>query len=230
MPDAYTLCQPCWAELHLISGAVCDGCARPLPVAVDLAAGWAADRTNERLHCDECAGSLFGWRRVRAAAFYEGSARSLVLALKHGDRPDLAKPLARWMARAGQAMIADADLIVPIPLHWRRRVQRKTNQAAELSRSIARIAKIGHGAGVLRRSVSTKSLGHLDPQSRRRVIDGVFTLAADISGKRIVMVDDVMTSGATLTEAARVLELGGAARIDALVFARAARPLSEQEI
>lgn len=224
--DPRALCPECWQSLDLITGAVCDGCARPVPFAQQWGEG--------SLRCDECADTVFEWDKVRAAGFYTGTARALILALKHGDRADLARALGLWMVRAGQDVLSEADMLVPVPLHWHRRAARRMNQAAELSRFVSEFSGVKNGAGVLRRVQATKSLGTLDPLSRKNIVAGAFKTAgkkaAPVAGKRVVLIDDVMTSGATLSEAARTLKAGGAQSVDALIFARAARPLSEDGI
>lgn len=211
--DPYGLCAECWRDLNLVSGARCPRCAHPLP---ELGEGEA---------CEACTGLHFAWGETRAATFYGGTARSLVLSLKHGDRPDLAVPMARWMRRAGEGLLARADLVIPVPLHWTRRVGRRFNQSAELSRRIASERGIAHGAGLLLRIRATGSQKGRDLEERRANVAGAFACPAPgrIAGRRIVLVDDVMTTGATVNAAARTLRASGAASVDVLVFARVTR-------
>lgn len=221
--DATGLCAACWGGIELLSGTVCDGCARPLPV---IASGPA--------RCDDCADARFEWGRVRAAALYGGAARNLVLSLKHAGRPDLAPMMAEWMARAGADILAQADLVVPVPLHWTRRAARRINQAAELSRAIAARSGTDHGPAILRRlraDSMTRGKGVGARASQMQHAFGVYAgRGASLSGARIALIDDVMTSGATAAAAARVLKANGAKNVDILVFARVLPDLHPDEI
>ncbi len=186
-------------------------CARPMPD------GYGGDG-----HCEECAGQRFGWARARAATLYGGASRQLVLSLKHGDRPEIARPMAAWMRRAGADVLSNADLVVPVPLHWTRRVKRRMNQSAELARRIAAEQGIEHGPGTLVRIRATETQHGKNVGQRYRNIEGAFVcpVSAKVQDRRIVLVDDVMTTGATLNAAARVLRSAGAASVDVLIFAR----------
>ena len=161
--------------------------------------------------------------RARAVArFEDGPARRLVHRLKYSDRAELARPIGRWMARAGAELLADADLLVPVPLHPLRLWRRRFNQAAALAREISQETGVTCDPGALRRVKATKSQVGLSRNQRAENVQGAFRVAegADLKGRKIVLVDDVLTSGATLNAASRILLRAGVARVDALVFAR----------
>ncbi|MEM6355259.1 MAG: ComF family protein [Pseudomonadota bacterium] len=215
------LCASCFADCTFLAGPSCRQCGRPEPRL-------SAHDPDHR--CDDCVASEPAWARGVAVALYGGVVRKLVLALKHGDRLDTVPLMAGWMHRAGRGLIAEADLIVPVPLHWTRRLKRRFNQSAELARAIAGRAAGEPGAAVftpdlLRRVRRTPSQEGRDRAARRANLDGAIAAAphasARLSGARVVLVDDVMTSGATLDAAARALRAAGAARVDALVMALA---------
>jgi ComF family protein len=212
--DAQKLCAPCWGEAHLISGTVCDGCSAPMDLSL---------RAGETIRCDDCAAGALQWDRGRAAALYGGSARALVLSLKHGDRPDIALALGRWMSRAAADLIEEADVMVPIPLHWRRFLTRRYNQSAELSRVMSRETGLPHAPDILRRMRPTEMQKH-SAAARTRNVEGVFAvppyMREAVRGRRILIVDDVMTTGATLNAATTPLREAGAAQVSVAVFAR----------
>jgi ComF family protein len=212
--DPHGLCTQCWGELRLIATPGCERCARPLAVGA-----------GHGIQCEDCARLRMAWGRGRAATLYGGSARALVLALKHGDRAEIARPMAGWMRQAGRDVLAGADMVVPVPLHWTRRLKRRLNQSAELSRRIARADGLSHGSGTLIRTRATDSQRGRSFEQRQRNVSGAFALArdADVTGRRIVLVDDVMTTGATLNAGAAILREAGAASVDVLVFARVTR-------
>ncbi len=166
--------------------------------------------------------------RARAAVLYDDIARDLVDRLKFGDRLDLAAMMGRWMARAGEELIAQADALVPVPLYWRRLWGRRFNQAAALAAATQGRPVL---TGALRRVRSTAQQIGLTRNERAINVQGAFAVTpegrAEIYDKRIVLVDDVLTSGATIDACARTLLRGGARSVDVLVFARvvaAARP------
>ncbi|MXU64761.1 ComF family protein [Oceanomicrobium pacificus] len=216
------LCPSCWRDLTLLSGPTCDRCA--VPVLADARAPGDAP-----LLCDSCTTAPPAWDHARAVLLYGGTGRALVLALKHADRLDIAPVLARWMARAAPDLLSQTDLILPVPLHWRRRLGRRANQSAELARHLSRATGCPWSPDLLRRCRSTPSLQGQDRAERQRTVEGAFVIrerqAGRIAGRTLLLIDDVMTSGATLAACTRVLKGAGAAGVSVLVAARVERPV-----
>ena len=210
------LCAACWADTGFIAGLTCRACGLPLP-------GDAADDA----YCDTCLQSPPAFLNGRAAMLYQGGGRRLALALKHGDRQDMARPLAKWMAKAGKDLLEQCDLIAPVPLHWRRLFFRRYNQSAELARHVGRFANRPFIPDLLIRKRATPSQDGLDRAARFANQAEAFRLnphqAAKMEGKRIVLVDDVMTTGATLSACAETCLAAGAQQVDVLVLARVAK-------
>lgn len=207
-------CAACWAEIPFIAPPCCGVCGAPvLAEAV----------------CDGCAHAPPAWSRGAAATVYDGAARRLVLALKHGDRLDVAPEAGRWMARAGAPLVAAADLIAPAPLHWRRMLLRRYNQAAELAYAVAAAAgRPGIVApDLLERTRATPSMDGKSRTERFANVADAFAIAprwrSRVAGRSILLIDDVLTTGATLSGCADRLREAGATEVNALVFARVAR-------
>jgi ComF family protein len=164
------------------------------------------------------------FERARAAARYSDVARDLVHLLKYGDRLDLARPLGNWMARAGAELLADADALVPVPLHWMRLWQRRFNQSAMLARAISALSGVPISDHILARAKATVPQVGLARSERARNVQGAFTVPKaarfDVKGRKLVVIDDVLTSGATVSACANVLRRAGASRVDVLVLAR----------
>ena len=148
--------------------------------------------------CGACARTRRSWDRARAALRYDKNSRRLVLGLKHGDRTHLAGTFGRWMHRAGIEVLADADLLVPVPLHWTRLFQRRYNQAALLAQAICSSGGPPLAADWLVRRRRTPAQGHLGPTARERNVRGAFAIrpGRSFAGKRVVIIDDVLTTGA----------------------------------
>jgi ComF family protein len=213
----FGLCAECWRETPFIAGLVCDQCGIPLP----------GGEPDENVRCDDCMTIARPWDRGRAALLYRDNGRRLVLALKHGDRMDLARPAASWLRKAAAPILLPGMLVVPVPLHWLRLVQRKFNQAALLSRGIARAAGLEHCPDALVRRRSTGSQDGKTRDVRFANLIGAFAVPKRrekrIEGRDILLVDDVMTSGATFAAATEVLFSAGARSVSVLSLARVAK-------
>lgn len=178
--------------------------------------------------CAPCLAEPPSFQRARAVMLYGEFSRSLVLKFKHSDRLDPAPAYARWLVRSGGALLADADMIAPVPLHWRRLFARRYNQSAILAQQVARLCDKPVIPDLLTRTRPTPSQGHLKRTQRGKNVAGAFALndrwAETISGKRVLLIDDVLTTGSTAEHCARALLRGGAAGIDVLTLARVALP------
>ena len=168
------------------------------------------------------------YNRARAAVRFDETARTLVHALKYGDRLDLAPIMGRWMTNAGRELTADADLLVPVPLHWRRQWARRFNQSALLADVVGKASGLTVAHRALRRVKPTPQQVGLARTERALNVQGAFRARAsaqrEIEGRRLILVDDVLTSGATLEACARALLRAGVAQVDVLVFARVVAP------
>ncbi|THD42910.1 MAG: ComF family protein [Bradyrhizobium sp.] len=206
------LCPVCWRGMRFIERPFCERLGTPF--AQDLGEG---------LLSPQAIADPPVFRRARAVArFEDGPARRLAHRLKYSDRGDLARPLGAWMARAGAELLADADAIVPVPLHPLRLWRRRFNQAAALAAAIAAKSGKRFEPRWLERVKPTRSQVGLTREQRAQNVQGAFRAAPDapLRGLRVVLVDDVLTSGATANAASRALLRGGAAEVDLLVFAR----------
>ena len=208
--EAGALCSSCRRAMRFIERPFCDRLGTPFEH--DLGEG---------LLSPQAVTDPPVFQRARAVArFEDGPARRLVHRLKYSDRGELAAPMAAWMARAGADVLAEADAITPVPLHARRLWTRRFNQAAALGREIARRAGKPFEPALLRRIKATRSQVGLSREQRVQNMQGAFRAAPAASGRRIALVDDVLTSGATANAAARALLRAGAAQVDLIVFAR----------
>ncbi|HTH18345.1 MAG TPA: ComF family protein [Magnetospirillum sp.] len=210
-----SLCPQCWSAVSFLGPPWCPACGHPF----DLDPG----ATDDTL-CAPCLAKPPPWRRARAVFRYDSSSKPLVLRFKHGDRLEGAGAFARWMARTGDELLAEADLIAPVPLHRWRLLARRYNQAAVLAVALAKLSGVAVAPDLLVRTRRTPAQGHLNREERRKNVRGAFELplrrAAKVAGKRVLLVDDVLTTGATLGECSRVLLAAGAASVDVLTLGR----------
>lgn len=206
------LCGTCWGGLSFISRPFCERTGAPFPHDGGPAVS------------PEAALDPPAFDRARAAVTFDGTARDLVHKLKYADRLDLAFAMARLMVQAGGDVIAGADLVVPVPLHPLRLWRRRFNQAALLGRHVGTASGVPVRTDLLSRRRATSSQTRLGRAERRSNVSGAFAIRGDaasvIAGRRVLLVDDVYTTGATLDACARAVRRAGAAGVDALTFAR----------
>ncbi len=210
------LCSTCWPRFNFIAAPQCERCG--IPFVEDIVGA----------RCVECLTRPPQFRRARSVLVYDDKSRRVVLPLKHGDRTDMARACGAWMARAGAELLAEADLVAPVPLHWRRLFTRRYNQAALLARSVARNVDAVLAPDLLQRARWTGSQAGLKARERRRNVRQAFEVhprwQAKLKGRTVVLVDDVLTTGATVEACTRALQKAGAAHVDVLTLARVVRP------
>lgn len=209
-----SLCPACWTQVRFIERPYCERLGTPF--AQDLGPG---------LLSPEAMADPPVWNRARAVcAFDEGPARRIVYRFKYRDRMDVARPAGLWMARAGAELLEEADLLVPVPLHRTRFAARRFNQAMALAESVSRACGVPADPAALERVKPTPPQVGLSRVQRAVNLQGAFRVPDEakprVSGARVVLVDDVLTTGATTNAAARVLLRAGAANVDVLTFAR----------
>ncbi|MFY0693190.1 MAG: ComF family protein [Paracoccaceae bacterium] len=214
------LCGACWRETVFIHGPVCEKCGVPLP-------GSEPERhAIKNLLCDDCLTTKRPWERGRAALLYRDNGRKLVMALKHGDRTELARSGAQWMLRV-LPDLRPGTVIVPVPLHWNRLLQRRFNQSALLAGHIARERGCTFLPDALCRSSNTASLDGASREERFARLEGAIRPHPKnghcLKGKDVLLVDDVMASGATLTACSLACQEAGARRVAVIVLARVAK-------
>lgn len=204
-------------QLSFLNGSGCRLCA--MPAESDL---------GEATMCGACAANPPPWQAARAALEYDEASRKAVLDLKRAGRREGLPVFASWMGLAGADLLSAADLIVPVPLHYRRLASRGFNQSGWLATGLARRTGIAACNDALVRRKPTPSQGGLSARERRRNVRGAFAIrpsrAEQVEGARVVLVDDVYTTGATLSSCTRALIRGKAASVSVLVLARVVRP------
>jgi ComF family protein len=210
-PQGEGLSTQAWSKVHFIEKPHCDGCGMPFEI-------------DPRSRCAACQADPFSFERARAACVYDEASRELILRFKHGDRTEHGGLFARWVARAAPDLIADADAVAPVPLHPWRLLARRYNQAAEIARPLAATAGVEFVPDALVRTRRTDSQGGKSGRGRARNVKGAFAVSEQgrkrIKGRRVLLIDDVMTTGATLDACATALLAGGARAVDCAVVAR----------
>jgi ComF family protein len=213
---AQGLCPDCWRKLTWLGAPCCACCGQPFPF----------DAGADSL-CGACLQKRPAYDRARAVFRYDDESRDLIIGLKHADRTESVPALAGWMTRAGTTLLESAELLVPVPLHWTRLAARRFNQAALLAQAIGRNAGLPVLPQALHRRRATPSQGHLGRIARFRNVKGAIAVAerqaTAVTNRRILLIDDVITTGATVESAAKALISAGARNVDVLALAKVVR-------
>lgn len=212
-----SLCATCWPLLRQIDDPVCDVMGSPFPYDQGPGAVSAVALANPP-----------PWNRARAAVAFDEASRGLVHALKYHDTQEAGLLMSRMMGRAGRAVLADADLLIPVPLHRFRLWQRRFNQSSYLAQRLAEDHRKPWRSDLLIRIKATRPQVGLDSAARRKNLKGAFRVAQEwealVVGRKILLIDDVLTTGATSGACAKALKQAGAAQVDVLVFALVLEP------
>lgn len=210
-PLAGGFSAPAWSRIRFLDGPVCDGCGQPFEF-------------DPGARCAACLSKPRAFDAARAACLYDDTSRGPILQLKHADRLDLAPMFARWLSRSARELIEEADAIAPVPLHPLRLLHRRYNQAAEIARPLAAMTGTPYLPDALVRRRPTATQGGKSGSGRKRNVAGAFDVPEgrrkQVEGLRILLIDDVLTTGATAEGCARALKAAGAVRVDLAVVAR----------
>jgi|SoiMethySBSTD1v2_1073268.scaffolds.fasta_scaffold1022808_1 ComF family protein len=208
----HLLCAACWRTVNFIRPPLCDVLGIPLPFD-----------TGERTVSAAAVAHPPAYDRARAVAHYSGAMRTLVHQLKYADRHDARTLLGRWLAETGRDLLPGIEVMVPVPLSRLRLLQRQFNQAAVLAGELSRQTGIPTDPLLLKRTRSTRSQVGMTRDQRRRNVAGAFVVPAPrragLRGRNVLLIDDVVTTGATVEACARTLKRAGAARVDVLALA-----------
>jgi ComF family protein len=210
------LTPPAWSRIAFIEAPFCDGCGAPFEYELGPDA-----------RCSGCSREAAAFDHARAACVYDEPVSDLILKLKHADRTDLSSLFARWIARAAADLLPKIDGVVPVPQHRWRLLSRRYNQAAEIARPLARQARLAYWPDALVRRRSTGTQGGKSGDARRTNVAGAFVVPPGwrrrVDGRRVLLIDDVLTTGATAEACALALKAAGAACVDVGVIARVGR-------
>ncbi len=213
----FGLCGACWGQAEFIGGTCCDACGAPLP-----GAGTDADT-----HCDTCMKSPKPWDHGRSALVYKGMGRKLVLGLKHGDRQEVARPAALWMRPAIKKLVPQSALLAPVPLHWTRLAKRRYNQSALIAQQLSKVTGLDWCPDLLERRQRTPSLDGKTAAERADILADAIQVSPRrrhrIQNRVVLLIDDVMTTGATLAACTRACRASGADQVCVSVLARAVK-------
>jgi ComF family protein len=216
--DGRRLCATCWSKLSFNSRPYCEWLG--IPFAYDPGPG---------IQSMEAIADPPAYNRAGAAVRFDEISRALVHGLKCDDRLELAPMMGHWIGHAGRELLAEADALVPVPLHWRRSWSRRFNQSAMLAAAISAESKVPVASGALKRVKATAQQVGLTRSELAANVQGAFRVPeegkAAVAGRRLIVIDDVLTSGATVGGCAKALLRAGAVNVDVLVFARVADPV-----
>lgn len=206
-----TLCNECFSRIRFISKPYCEKCGRPFEFQIA-----------DELFCGACLTKKQVFHKARAAFKYDDFSRQLILPFKHSDHIELTTLLTNLLYQAGGDLFEEADILIPVPLHRFRLMKRKYNQSALLAKALSDRIKKPFATGVLLRVKHTQSQGHMKKAERKQNVSKAFQVknALKIVGKHVLLIDDVMTSGATLNECAKALKKAGANKVSYLTLAR----------
>ncbi|KAB7614603.1 ComF family protein [Amylibacter sp. SFDW26] len=211
------LCQSCWVDTHFATGQVCDSCGVPVP-----------EGEQDVIHCDSCLSFPPAWDQGRCSVLYVGAGRKLALLLKHSDRLDLVPEMIKWMYASCASLLDENTVIIPVPLHRFRLLRRRFNQAAVLAQKLGNLSGDIVHVDALRRIKPTKTQKNMCRDERFKNLDQSMILNPRfkdrLKGKSVLLVDDVMTTGATLSACAEICRAAGAKKVNVVTFARVARP------
>lgn len=214
--DDGALCGPCWRDAKFLTGLCCELCGQSLP----------GEREEDDAICDDCMSTGRPWRRGSAALHYSGTGKRIIMGLKHGDRTELARPAARWMAQAIGEIEPDT-IIIPVPLHWARYLKRRYNQSGLIARHLSEICGATFAPFVLQRVIATSSLDRKTKAERFEITESAIHLdpkyTSFLEDRPVLLVDDVMTSGATLAACTQACHTAKARFVDIAVLARVAK-------
>jgi ComF family protein len=212
------LCANCWRGVNFIRAPYCDRLGIPMPFD-----------TGERIISAAAFARPPAYDRARAVAHFDGTMRRLIHGLKYSDRHDCVPLFGRWLAVAGAEILVGADMLAPVPLNRWRLLRRRFNQAALLARELGQRTGLAFEPEIVTRPRRTRSQVGLKPEERRKNVSGAFAVARGgekkVAGRNIVIVDDVITTGATAEAMAKLLKAAGAARVDVLALARVTDPI-----
>lgn len=211
--ESGTICHKCWGEINFISDPQCNICGFPFDFEI----------SNNPI-CAACAKEKPHFSKARAVFLYDDSSKKMVTSFKYTDRIENRKAYAKWMARIGENLIADADFLIPVPIHLRKLISRKYNQAGLLAQEISKISGKKTVTNALIRKKHTIKQASLNRRIRFQNISGAFNVndkfSTILEGKRILLIDDVITTGATADECAKILKKARVANVDVLTLAK----------
>jgi len=214
-----TLCAQCWSNVTFVSDPVCECCGYPFEY----------DAGSHAL-CAGCIAQPPLFSQARSALQYDDHSRRMILSFKHGDQTDQAAPFANWMLRAGRELLQDCPLLIPVPLHPKRLLKRRYNQASLLANHLGHLTKLDVDHLNFQRIKATDSQGFKSLKARHKNVKGAFMFKKEAShtlkDRPVLLIDDVFTTGATLNECAKNLLKSGAPEVRALTLARVIRATS----